>query len=562
MFSISKINPQPKKMFYEGDNIHFKNTKLLLSTNFDLESFGNVFPKELFEFSKEKVEADLHIETLVSNSDRDLKDFIEINNFELTINSTNIEGYLIKIEKDKKIKIFSKSNRGLFYALQTFKSLIDWQLKCLPVVEIYDFPSFEMRGIIEGFYGKPWNHKNRMDMLNFCGKNKMNTYWYAPKDDPYHREKWREDYPPNEMERLEELIKLSKEDFVDFVFCVSPGLSIKFSDQKEFELLSKKYYELFTKGIKSFAILFDDIPEKLVYEEDEEEFKGNYGLAQTYITNKLYEFLKEKDSNIDLYFCPTEYWQKEDSLYRRTIKETLNPNIPVIWTGDGVWSKRVSRKNADEVSNQFGHELILWDNYPVNDADKAQLFLAPVMNRESDLHKSNVVGALSNPMNQPYASMIALGTIADYLWNSEGYEPWGSWKKSIFNLVGSQYYKQMKLFSENFLNSRLFNETSLKLKKLIKDYNSDPVKNKNVLIEYLIKLENLSKNLEGIHKPLYLDIEPWLNKLSKLSTIVISLLTMSAKEKKENIEKVEKEIEQLGEYIVCGGILEKFAKNL
>ncbi|WP_113074244.1 beta-N-acetylglucosaminidase domain-containing protein [Petrotoga sp. 9PW.55.5.1] len=562
MFSISKINPQPKKMFYEGENICFENTKLLLSTNFDLESFGNVFPKELFEFSKEKVEADLHIETLVSNSDRDLKDFIEINNFELTINSTNIEGYLIKVEKDKKVKIFSKSKRGLFYALQTFKSLIDWQLKCLPVVEIYDFPSFEMRGIIEGFYGKPWNHKNRMDILNFCGKNKMNTYWYAPKDDPYHREKWREDYPQNEMERLEELIKLSKENFVDFVFCVSPGLSIKFSDQKEFELLSKKYYELFTKGIKNFAILFDDIPEKLFYEEDEEEFKGNYGLAQTYITNKLYEFLKEKDSNINLYFCPTEYWQKEDSLYRRTIKETLNTNIPVIWTGDGVWSKRVSRKNADEVSNQFGHELILWDNYPVNDADKAQLFLAPVMNRESDLHKSNVKGVLSNPMNQPCASMIALGTIADYLWNSEGYEPWESWKKSIFNLVGSEYYKQMKLFSENFLNSRLFNETSSKLKKLIKDYNSDPVKNKNGLIEYLIELENLSKNLEDIDKSLYLDIEPWLNKLSKLSTIVINLLTMSAEEKKENIEKLEKEMERLGEYIVCGGILEKFAKNL
>ncbi len=58
-------------------------------------------------------------------------------------------------------------------------------------------------------------------------------------------------------------------------------------------------------------------------------------------------FLKKKDSKTKLYFCPTEYWQKEDSPYRRTLKDNLNPEILVIWTGNGVWSKRVSRKKCE-----------------------------------------------------------------------------------------------------------------------------------------------------------------------------------------------------------------------
>ena len=49
-----------------------------------------------------------------------------------------------------------------------------------------------LRGIVEGFYGTPWNFDIRADLLNFCGEYNLNAYIYAPKDDPYHRDKWRE----------------------------------------------------------------------------------------------------------------------------------------------------------------------------------------------------------------------------------------------------------------------------------------------------------------------------------------------------------------------------------
>ena len=56
-----------------------------------------------------------------------------------------------------------------------------------------------LRGVIEGFYGTPWQQEERLDILAFCRAEGFNAYLYAPKDDPYHREKWREPYPEDKL---------------------------------------------------------------------------------------------------------------------------------------------------------------------------------------------------------------------------------------------------------------------------------------------------------------------------------------------------------------------------
>ena len=45
------------------------------------------------------------------------------------------------------------------------------------------------------------------------GQHSMNTYIYAPKDDPYHRKLWREPYPAEQMERLRALAAAARENF-------------------------------------------------------------------------------------------------------------------------------------------------------------------------------------------------------------------------------------------------------------------------------------------------------------------------------------------------------------
>ena len=74
-----------------------------------------------------------------------------------------------------------------------------------------------LRGIVEGFYGTPWNFDIRADLLKFCGEYNLNAYIYAPKDDPYHRSKWREPYPEEKIIELKNLVNIAIENNVHFI---------------------------------------------------------------------------------------------------------------------------------------------------------------------------------------------------------------------------------------------------------------------------------------------------------------------------------------------------------
>ena len=81
-----------------------------------------------------------------------------------------------------------------------------------------------LRGIVEGFYGRAWTFDERADIMNFCRQHNLNAYIYAPKDDPYHREKWRTPYPTEKLDELKKLVEISKQNGVKFIFAISPGL--------------------------------------------------------------------------------------------------------------------------------------------------------------------------------------------------------------------------------------------------------------------------------------------------------------------------------------------------
>ena len=56
-------------------------------------------------------------------------------------------------------------------------------------------------GYIEGYYGKLLAWESRKLIIKSLSKNKMNTYFYAPKEDVYHRLCWRKKY--NEKWRMD-----------------------------------------------------------------------------------------------------------------------------------------------------------------------------------------------------------------------------------------------------------------------------------------------------------------------------------------------------------------------
>lgn len=332
--------------------------------------------------------------------------------------------------------------RGTYYAAQTLRQLLEAAESAhgeiwIPALEIPDRPAFGMRGIIEGFYGPPWSHQTRLDLLEFMGRYKMNTYVYAPKDDPYHRELWREPYPPVEKARLAELVEKAQAHHVDFVFAISPGLSIEYGSDADFERLVQKTEAMWELGVRHFALLLDDIDRELIHPTDRERFGADIGAAHAYLVNRYNRYLKEKGA-ARLMMVPIDYYQPGPTPYRSRLARDMDREVLVFWTGMGVVVPTITADEARHISSVYGNELLIWENYPVNDFRRTRLFLGPLAGRDPDLAQA-VAGLLANPMNEGEASKIPLMTVADYLWNPDDYDALAAWDEALRRKGGAAY---------------------------------------------------------------------------------------------------------------------------
>lgn len=155
-------------------------------------------------------------------------------------------------------------------------------------------------GVVEGFYGRPWVMEQRKELFRRLQKWELNTYLYAPKDDYKHRMFWREMYSVEEAEQLMTLISAAREYEIEFIYAISPGLDITFSNPKEVSTLKRKLDQVSQFGCRSFALLFDDIDHNMCA-ADKEVF-SSFAHAQVSITNEIYQYLGEPETFL---FCPT-----------------------------------------------------------------------------------------------------------------------------------------------------------------------------------------------------------------------------------------------------------------
>jgi len=438
------------------------------------------------------------------------------------------EGYVLATgdaPDTKVIAMVGKDERGAFYATQTFRQLLAETpgLNQVPGVTIRDWPTMAVRGVIEGFYGMPWSQEERLSQLAFYGERKMNTYVYAPKDDPYHRDSWREPYPPNELADLAELTDAAAANHVDFVWTISPGLDICYSSDEDFDILVAKSQAAWDAGVRRFALLLDDIIIKMNCAQDEARFAAAANpaaAAQAYLLNRFKrEFLGTHEGAAPLITVPTEYHQEGTSPYREQFADLVDPEILVYWTGIGITTDTITNDDAAKTSAIFKHDLLIWDNFPANDFDRSRVFLGPLTGRDAELTEHGVRGLTANPMEHAEASKIALSTVADYTWNPAGYDPSRSWEHSLRRL-GGDHAPALRTFAENALSSPLRRDESPVLRRLIESFwaayeQGDADAEGQALIAAFTELERAARVLaeEFDNAAFVAEMNPWLDKM-------------------------------------------------
>lgn len=333
------------------------------------------------------------------------------------------EGYYIEVN-DNSIVIAGADARGAFYGVQTLAQMA--RQGDLSICTIQDYPDIAFRGVVEGFYGTPWSHEARMRQIEFYGKNKMNTYIYGPKDDPYHSSpNWRKPYPEKEAAQIHELIEQAARHEVNFVWAIHPGKDIKWTDADR-DALIQKFEAMYQLGVRSFAVFFDDI-----------SGDGTDPVRQAELLNYIdNHFIQKKHDVSPLVMCPTEYnksWSNVKGGYLTTLGEKLNPSIHVMWTGDRVIAC-IDKPTLDWINPLIKRKAYIWWNFPVNDYVRDHLLLGPVYGNAKGI-QNDMSGFVSNPMEHAESSKISLYSVADYTWNLDTYDSIPSWKHAIQDLL-------------------------------------------------------------------------------------------------------------------------------
>ena len=271
------------------------------------------------------------------------------------------DGYVLGTHNGD-IIIMGRCATSLFYGVMTLRQMLAHGTTLRNVL-INDFADSEVRGVVEGFYGVPWSHETRLNMLEMMGQYKLNSFVYAPKDDPFHfGEGWYREYPEDMQREFRELVEVAEANHVSFVWTVhvsphmdffdgddefnatrpvvqgrqwtendrSTGRSVtaagavgsptpqnsvdwpvfasqrvidSFSEEETFERMYAKFDHMYDLGIRQFGFLIDDI--------NFEEARFNTPFHVT-AANRLVAWGERQESEIGpLLLCPAYYYQAD-----------------------------------------------------------------------------------------------------------------------------------------------------------------------------------------------------------------------------------------------------------
>ncbi|MBQ6862763.1 MAG: beta-N-acetylglucosaminidase domain-containing protein [Clostridia bacterium] len=426
------------------------------------------------------------------------------------------EGYRLQIYENADkltVNIYYSDDRGLVYALCTVCRMC--KVNRFQLGSQVQAPSFAVRGYIEGFYGRPWSHAARLDMIRHAASFGANTHYYGPKDDPYHRKLWRECYPEQELQQLRELSDEAAKYCMEFAYCIAPGLSICYASEAEFAALKNKILQLYGIGIRSFGLLLDDIAPELYYEEDKQKYSSTVE-AHIDLINRTDAFLQTLDDCI-LTVCPTEYWGKGDSDYLQQLGKGIREEIRMFFTGNEICSKEITAEEAEYFCKNTNRKPLYWDNYPVNDAEMfMEMHMGPLIGRDKKLY-AFAEGEIFNCMEYSECTKIPLATALTYLWDPEHYDPEQAYLLAVETNIAKEDQKAFILFADHLRtsclkdeNSRIMGENLIRSLAAMEAGNTE--KSAEIFFAYLDDMQKAAALLQNKKDGIYKELSVWLQK--------------------------------------------------
>jgi hypothetical protein len=249
--------------------------------------------------------------------------------------------------------------------------------------------------------------------------------------------RWWEPLPPEKRLAYEAVVRSCQRHAIRFCFSLNPNLGstriVRYDSAEDLDLLWQHYAWMQSLGVQWFNVQFDDIS------------AGIDPVGQAQCVNALFARLRARNPHAQMIVCPTYYWgtglEPAAREYLVAFGQELHPDVYVFWTGDAVVTPTITREAAASYRETVGHRLIIWDNYPVNDAAPT-LHLGPVTGRDRDLC-AVCDGYMANPMHRENEiGRLPLLTVADYAYNPWAYDPERAIGQAILHLADTPERRQ------------------------------------------------------------------------------------------------------------------------
>lgn len=386
-----------------------------------------------------------------------------------------IDAYLLVIAGSK-VGVLGKDTDAAFYGLTTLQQILDQTTGgTVRSLTIQDWADVASRGFIEGYYGNPWSTEDRAELMRWAGNFKLNSYFYAPKDDPKHNARWYELYTDEELEaKIKPLAEAGNASKCQFVYALHPFMSSAINQSnysEKIEQLKAKFEQVIGAGVRQIAVLADDagVPDQ------------NPQLYVTLMTD-LTDWVSSEEMQskypglkVIIPFCPNDYMGNGSSEQFQTLRQ-LPSTVPLVVTGGRIWGE-VSSEFTTNFTNNAGRGPYMWINWPCSDNSKRHLIMGGYTTfLHPGVDPSNIQGIVLNPMQQSEPSKVAIFGNACYSWNiwteDEAEQAW----EDSFKYVDHETYVEtdasnaLKELSKHMINQNMDSRvTALQESVVLKD---------------------------------------------------------------------------------------------
>ena len=320
-----------------------------------------------------------------------------------------LDAYVLD-SNDDVITVVGADTDASYYGLTTLYHILkQMDSNTIRNFHIEDWADVASRGFIEGYYGNPWSTEDRINLMKWGGYYKLNSYFYAPKNDPKHNAKWRELYTEEELNTLiRPLAEAGNASKCRFVYALHTFMynPVRFDGnyQADLKAVQDKLAQVIDAGVRQVAILADDAGNV---------GGNNYNKFLTDMTAWLAEMKKTyPDLKQTLPFCPQEYMYNGQAYYKN-----FPENVQVVMTGGRVWGE-VNQNFTNTFTNNAGRGPYMWINWPCTDNSKSHLIMGGYTTfLHPGVDPAKIQGIVLNPMQQSEPSKVAIFGNACYSWN-------------------------------------------------------------------------------------------------------------------------------------------------